>query len=84
VNAFVVAAFALLLGFVPLGYVCIRERELDGVAALQLCGALTVLIFLCLGEGFHRSAYFDVPVICAATTWVGGLIFARFFGRYID
>jgi multisubunit Na+/H+ antiporter MnhF subunit len=83
-NAFTIAGFALLLGFVPLGYSCIRERELDGVAALQLCGALATLIFLCLAEGFHRSAYFDVPVICAATTWISGLIFARFFGRFLD
>jgi multisubunit Na+/H+ antiporter MnhF subunit len=73
----------LLLAIVPLGIVCVVSPEIDGVAALELCGALVTLIFLCLGEGFHRSAYFDVPVICAAATWIGGLIFARFFGRYI-
>jgi multisubunit Na+/H+ antiporter MnhF subunit len=84
VNAFTIAGFALLLGFVPLLYVCIREREIDGVVALQLAGALATLVFMCLGEGFHRGAYFDVPVICAAGTWIGGLVFARFFGRYVD
>lgn len=73
---------ALIVGFVPLGAVCVLAREIEGVAALELCGALTTLVFLCLAEGFHRSAYFDVPVICAAVTWIGGLIFARFFGRY--
>lgn len=67
----------------PLGAVCVLAREIDGVAALELCGALATLVFLCLAEGFHRSAYFDVPVICAAVTWIGGLVFARFFGRYI-
>lgn len=82
-NAFTIAAFALLLGFVPLAIVCIRRRELDGVAALQLCGTLTTLIFLCLAEGFHRPAYYTVPVISAAATWIGGLVFARFLGRYI-
>ena len=82
-NAFTIAGTVLLAGFVPLGIVCLRAREIDGVAALELCGVLATLIFLCLGEGFHRSAYFDVPVICAAVTWIGGLIFARFFGRYI-
>lgn len=74
---------ALIVGFVPLGAVAVLEREISGVAALEVCGALATLIFLCLAEGFHRSAYFDVPVICAAVTWIGGLVFARFFGRYI-
>jgi multisubunit Na+/H+ antiporter MnhF subunit len=83
VNAFTVAGLALLTGFIPLGYVCVREREIDGVAALELCGVLATLIFLCLSEGFHRTAYFDVPVICAAATWIGGLVYARFLGRYL-
>jgi multisubunit Na+/H+ antiporter MnhF subunit len=81
-NAFTVAGLALLVGFAPLLYVCVREREIDGVAALELCGVLATLIFLCLAEGFHRSAYLDVPVICAAATWIGGLVYARFLGRY--
>jgi multisubunit Na+/H+ antiporter MnhF subunit len=83
VNAFTVAGVALLAGFVPLGYVCVREREIDGVAALELCGVLSTLVFLCLSEGFHRSAYFTVPVVCAVATWIGGLVYARFFGRYL-
>jgi multisubunit Na+/H+ antiporter MnhF subunit len=82
-NAFTIAGMALLAGFVPLGVVCVVQRVIDGVAALELCGALATLTFLCLGEGFHRSAYFDVPVVCAAVTWIGGLIFARFLGRFI-
>jgi multisubunit Na+/H+ antiporter MnhF subunit len=82
-NAFVVAAFALLLGFVPLLVVCVREQPIDGLAALQLCGTLAVLVLICLGEGFHRSAYLDVPIVLVAGTWIGGLVFARFLGRYL-
>ena len=80
-NAFAWASLGLVLGFVPLGAVVLLARELDGVVALELCGTLATLALLCLGEAFHRSAYFDVPVVCAAMTWAGGLIFARFFGR---
>lgn len=80
-NAFVIAAFALTLGLVPLGVVCILAREIDGVAALQLAGTLATLVLLCLAEGFHQSFSFDVPVICAAGTWISGLVFARFFAR---
>jgi multisubunit Na+/H+ antiporter MnhF subunit len=81
VNAFVIAAFVLVLAFVPLGLVCLFAREIDGVAALALCGTLTTLTLLCLAEGFHQSFSFDVPVICAAGTWISGLLFARFFAR---
>jgi multicomponent Na+:H+ antiporter subunit F len=81
VNAFAWASLGLVLGFVPLGALVLLAREIDGLVALELCGTLTTLALLCLGEAFHRSAYFDVPVICAVMTWVGGLVFARFFSR---
>ena len=80
-NAFAWASLGLVLGFVPLGALILLAREIDGLVALELCGTLTTLALLCLGEAFHRSAYFDVPVICAVMTWVGGLVFARFFSR---
>jgi multisubunit Na+/H+ antiporter MnhF subunit len=81
VNAFTIAATVLLVGFVPIGIVCISARELDGVVALELAGAVAALVFLCLGEGFHRSSYFTVPIVCAALTWVSGMVFVRFFAR---
>ena len=82
-NAFTLAALVLLAGFVPLGLVCLTARELDGAVALQLAGSLSTLILLCLAEGFHRSSYFDVPVVCAVVSWIGSLVFARFFGRFV-
>jgi multisubunit Na+/H+ antiporter MnhF subunit len=81
VNAFAWASLGLVAGIVPLAAFTLRAHELDAVVALMLCGTLTTLALLCLGEAFHRSAYFDVPVVSAGTTWVGSLIFARFFGR---
>jgi multicomponent Na+:H+ antiporter subunit F len=80
-NAFTIAATALLAGFVPVGIVCLRARPLDGVVALELAGALASLVFLCLGEGFHRSSYFDVPIVCAVLTWISGIVFVRFLAR---
>jgi multisubunit Na+/H+ antiporter MnhF subunit len=84
VNAFTLAATVLLVGFVPIGIVCLREPELDGVVALELAGAVAALVFLCLGEGLHRSTYFTVPVVCAAVIWASGMIFVRFFARNDD
>jgi multisubunit Na+/H+ antiporter MnhF subunit len=82
-NAFTIAATVMLGGFVPVGIVAVRGGAIDALAGLELAGALATTILLCLAEGFGRSSYFDVPVVCAAVTWVSGLIFARFLGRHI-
>ena len=82
-NAFTTAATALLAGFLPLGWVILRERAIDGVVALQLSGSVCVLALLCLSEGFHRATYFDVPVVAAVVTWLGGLVYVRFLGRWL-
>jgi multisubunit Na+/H+ antiporter MnhF subunit len=81
VNAFEVAALALVLGFVPLLWVCLREREIDGVVALELAGTVATLVLVCLAEAYHRGIYMSVAVVCAAVTWISGLVFARFLGR---
>jgi multisubunit Na+/H+ antiporter MnhF subunit len=83
VNAFTVAATALLCGYVPLGFVALRHRPIDGLVALELAGSLTVLILLCFAEGFHRSFETGVAVVAAVVCWTGGLIFARFLGRWL-
>lgn len=80
-NAFEVAALALVTGFVPLLWVCLREREIDGVVALELAGSVATLVLLCLAEGYHRGIYMSVAIVCAAVSWISGLVFARFLGR---
>jgi multisubunit Na+/H+ antiporter MnhF subunit len=81
VNAFLIAALALLAGFVLLGIACLVLRPIDGVVAVQLAGATTTLILICLSEGFHRSSYMTVAIVCAVMTSVSGLVFARFIAR---
>ena len=80
-NAFQVAATALLGGFLPLGIVLLRGRPIEAVVALELCGTLATLALLCLAEGFHRSTYFAVPIVCALLSWVSSLIYIRFLAR---
>jgi multisubunit Na+/H+ antiporter MnhF subunit len=58
--------------------VCVFGRAIEGIVALELCGALTTLALICLAEGFHRSVYFSVALVCSVVSWIGGLIFARF------
>jgi multisubunit Na+/H+ antiporter MnhF subunit len=83
VNEFLIAALVMMAGFIPIGIVCVRSGPFDALAALELGGALATTILLCLAQGFERSSYFDVPVVCAAMTWVSGMVFARFMGRHL-
>ena len=82
-NAFLVTATVLLASLLPLGVVAARRRPIDGLVALELAGAIVVLALLCLAEGFQRSTYYTVPVVAAFTTWAGGLVYARFLGRWL-
>jgi multisubunit Na+/H+ antiporter MnhF subunit len=83
VNAFELAATVLLCGLVPLGAVAALRRPVDGLVALELAGTITMLVLVCFAEGFHRSFEFGVAIVAAALTWVGGLVFARFLGRWL-
>lgn len=82
-NAFTVAALALLVGWIPLAYVALRHRPIDGVIALQLAGTVAALVLICLAEGFHRSFEYDVAVLAAVLSWLSGLTFVRFLGRWL-
>jgi multisubunit Na+/H+ antiporter MnhF subunit len=42
-----------------------------------------VLVLLCLAEGFHRSFEYAVAIVAAVMSWLGGLVFARFLGRWL-
>ena len=82
-SVFHIAATVLLVALLLPGYVCTRARALDGVVALELFGATTTLVLLCLAEGYHRGVYFNVALIAALVTWIGGLVFVRFLARYL-
>lgn len=82
-NAFTVASVALLAGWLPLAYVALRHRPIDGVVALEVAGTVAALVLLCLAEGFHRSFEYGLAIVAALLSWIGGLVFARFLGRWV-
>ena len=82
-NAFTLAASVLSALLAPLGAAACRRRPVDGLVALELGGTLLVLVLLCLAEGLHRSFEFGVAVVAAVMSLIGGLVFARFLGRWL-
>lgn len=82
-SAFHIAATVLIVALLLPGYVCVRARALDAIVALELIGATTTVVLLCLAEGYHRGVYFNVALIGAGVTWIGGLVYVRFLARYL-
>jgi multisubunit Na+/H+ antiporter MnhF subunit len=80
VNVWLIAATVLLAGLVPCGWVILRAPLMDALVALELCSTLVTLVLVLLAEGFHRSSYFTVPLVLAALSFVGTLVFIRFLG----
>jgi multisubunit Na+/H+ antiporter MnhF subunit len=80
VNVWLVGATALLAGLLPCGWVLLRGRLTEALVALELSSTLVTVVLLLLAEGFHRSSYFTVPLVLAALSFVGTLVFIRFLG----
>jgi multisubunit Na+/H+ antiporter MnhF subunit len=83
VNAFLAASTVLLAALAPLGATAVARRPIDGLVALELGSALVVLDLVCLAVGLHRDVYFGVAVVAALMSWIGGLVIARFLGRWL-
>ena len=79
-NVWLVAATVLLGGLLPCGWVLLRGGILDALVALELASTLATVVLLLLAEGFHRSSYFNLPILLAGLSFVGSLVFVRFLG----
>jgi multicomponent Na+:H+ antiporter subunit F len=80
VNVWLVAATTLLVAIVPCGWVLLRGRLTEALVALELTATLITVVLVLLAEGFHRSSYFVLPLVAAALSFVGSLVYIRFLG----
>lgn len=81
-NQWLLAALALLPGFIACGVVLYREAIIDAVVALNLGGVLASLELVLLAEGLHRAPFYDLALVLAALTFSSGLVFARYLERW--
>jgi multisubunit Na+/H+ antiporter MnhF subunit len=83
VNAFVVAAIAMLLGMIPCGIVLCRGTVMDAVVAYEAISAIAVMVLVLLAEGFGRPGEFELPVLLAVLLFGSGLVFVRLLERWL-
>ena len=82
-NAWLIAATALLVGLVPLLVVCVRHSALDALVALELASTITTLVLMLLAQGYRRDPFFDLAVVSSVLSFAGALTFARFLERWV-
>jgi multisubunit Na+/H+ antiporter MnhF subunit len=83
VNAWLVAAGALLVTTVPLWVVLLRADTVSRLVAMEVFGVEGSLVLLCLAEGLGRSPFADLAIVLAVVSMASGLTFARLVERYL-
>ncbi len=82
-NLWLITALALLLAFLPCGWVLARGRTMERFVAMQMAGTLTTLILLLLARGFGQPTFSDLALAFALLSFPASLLFAHFFERWL-
>lgn len=82
-NVWLWGAAALLLGFVPCGWIALRASRVDAFVALQTAGSLTTLVLVLFSEGFNRASYMGLALVLPFAGFVGSLFVARMLARQL-
>jgi multisubunit Na+/H+ antiporter MnhF subunit len=81
VNAWLIAALALLPALLACGLACALLDTLSALAALELAGTLATAELMLLAEGTHRQPFVDLAVTAALMSVAGALAFVRLMER---
>lgn len=82
-NVWLWSALALLLGFIPCGWVLLRGGKMDALVALQMASGLCALSLLLLAQGLDRPSFLDISLAAALLGYPTTLLFAHFFERWL-
>jgi multisubunit Na+/H+ antiporter MnhF subunit len=80
-NAFVVAAIAMLIALIPCGIVVVRGDAMSAVVGFEAISSVVVIVLVLLAQGFDRTGEFELPVHVAVLLLGSGLVFVRFLER---
>jgi multicomponent Na+:H+ antiporter subunit F len=83
VDAFVIAAIAMLIATIPCAIVVCRDEIMSAVVAYEAISSIIVIVLVLLAEGFRRPGEFELPVLLAVLLFGSGLVFVRFLERWL-
>ena len=76
------AAFLLVCLIAPF-LLCARGDVMSRLVGLETGSLMVTMILLLLAVGFNRDPFTDLPLTLALLGFGGGLVFARFFERWL-
>jgi multicomponent Na+:H+ antiporter subunit F len=82
-NPWLLAATVLLFTLIPVGTVVFRGDPMDRLVGLEAAGMIVTMMLLLLTQGFGRTTFYDIALAAALLSFGGGLVFARFFERWL-
>jgi multisubunit Na+/H+ antiporter MnhF subunit len=83
VNAFVIAAIAMLIGVIPCGVVVWRGTAMEAVVGYEAISAMVVMVLVLLAQGFGRFGELELPIVLAVLMFGGGLVFVHALERWL-
>ncbi len=82
-NAFVIAAVAMLIGVVPCGIVVWRGTVMEAVVGYQAISSIVVMVLVLLAVGFGRLGEMELPIVLAVLLFGSGLVFVHALERWL-
>lgn len=82
-NPWILASIAALVCMIPCFLLCIRGDAMNRLVGLEAGSVMAVIVLLMLAEGFDRKAFVDISLTLALLSFGAGLVFARFFERWL-
>lgn len=82
-NPWTIGAAGMMAAMLPAGIVCMRGMPFDRLVGLEMAGVVTSMLLVLLAAALGRSIFLDLAVAAALLAFGGGLVFARFFERWL-
>ncbi len=82
-NAFVIAAIAMLAGMLPCLVVIWRGSAMQAVVGYEAISSIAIMVLVLLPVGFGRFGEMELPVLLAVLLFGSGLVFVRLLERWL-
>ncbi len=82
-SVWAIAATILVLAAAAAAIALTRVDVSSKLVALQVCSALVTLAALSAAQSFGNESAYDIAFTFALLSFPAGLVFARFYGRWL-
>lgn len=83
-NVWELASQIMMFALLPLTWMAIRGDSQNRLVAFYMTGVVITLLLMMLTMAFNRMPMMDLAIALALMSFGGGIVFARFFARYLQ